>query len=82
MAFTVQEASARILADVRPLDVQRVPLREALGRVLAEDVRSPIDLPLWDNSSMDGYAVRAADVAPVGPARFVTLPVLETVRAG
>lgn len=82
MAFTVQEASARILADVRPLDVERVPLREVLGRVLADDVRSPIDLPLWDNSSMDGYAVRAADVASIGPSRFVTLPVLETVRAG
>lgn len=80
--FTVQEASARILANVRPLETERVPLREALGRVLAEDVLSPIDLPPWDNSSMDGYAVRAADVATVAGSSSVTLPVLETVRAG
>ena len=38
-------------------------MRDAVGRVLAEDVRSPIEHPPWDNSSMDGYAVRAADVA-------------------
>ncbi len=82
MPFTVHEASARILADVRPLETERVPLRDVLGRVLAEDVSSPTDLPPWDNSSMDGYAVRAADVSQVGETRSVTLPVLETVRAG
>ncbi|WP_152225499.1 gephyrin-like molybdotransferase Glp [Pseudomonas sp. SCB32] len=44
----------------------RVDLEHALGRVLAEDVHSPIDLPLWDNSAMDGYALRSADMGPSG----------------
>ena len=82
MAFTVQEASQRILADIRPLGAERVPLRNALGRVLAEDVRSPIEHPPWDNSSMDGYAVRAADVGGASRDTPVVLRVLETVRAG
>ena len=82
MAYSVHEASAKILADIRPLEVERIPLRDAYGRVLAEDVASPIDHPPWDNSSMDGYAVRAADVAFATESNPVTLFVLETVRAG
>ena len=82
MAFTVQEASERILAGATPLGLERVPLVDALGRVLAEDVQSPLDHPPWDNSSMDGYAVRAADVAQATSDAPVSLPVLETVRAG
>ena len=82
MPSTVREASERILAAARVLDVEHVALRQALGRVLADDVRSPIEHPPWDNSSMDGYAVRAADVASASAARPVSLPVVETVRAG
>ena len=82
MAFTVQEASERILAGIKPLDVERVALSAALGRVLAEDARSPLDHPPWDNSSMDGYAVRAADVEHASASAPIALPVLETVRAG
>jgi molybdopterin molybdotransferase len=82
VAFSVQEASERILAAIRPLGTEQVPLRAALGRVLAGDARSPIEHPPWDNSSMDGYAVRSADVARAGAAAPVTLPVSETVRAG
>ncbi len=82
MPFTVQEASARILEHVAPLAAETVSLRESLGRVLAADVRSPVDLPPWDNSSMDGYAVRADDVAAASVGSPVSLPVLETVRAG
>ncbi|HTE47499.1 MAG TPA: hypothetical protein VK636_19815, partial [Gemmatimonadaceae bacterium] len=82
MAFTVKEASDRILSGIRSLSTETVALRDALGRVLAEDVRSPIEHPPWDNSSMDGYAVRAADVAAASEATPVILPVLETVRAG
>jgi molybdopterin molybdotransferase len=82
MALTVEEASQRILADVQPLGAERVRVADALGRVLARDVRSPIAHPPWDNSSMDGYAVRAADVAGASPERPVVLSVLETVRAG
>jgi molybdopterin molybdotransferase len=64
------------------LGVEHVPLRQAIGRVLAEDVLSPIEHPPWDNSSMDGYAVRAADVANASGARPIVMSVLETVRAG
>lgn len=82
MAVTVKEASDRILAGVRAVAIERVPLREALGRVLAEDVLSPIEHPPWDNSSMDGYAVRSADVAAASGSAPVTLPVSETIAAG
>ena len=81
-AYSVQEASSRILRGITPLAVEHVPLRNALGRVLAADVVSPIEHPPWDNSSMDGYAVRAADVIAASTAQPVVLPVLETVRAG
>ena len=82
MAFSVREASDRILAVVSPLPAVAVPLRDALGLVLAEDVVSPIEHPPWDNSSMDGYAVCAADVARATKDEPIVLPVLETVRAG
>src|SRR5262245_57879023 len=82
MAYTVREASERILANIRPLGVEHVPLDDALGRVLAHDVFSPIEHPPWDNSSMDGYAVRAMDVERASDVAPVVLPVLETVRAG
>ena len=81
-AFSVQEASARILSGARPLPTESVRLRDALGRVLAEDVVSPIEHPPWDNSSMDGYAVRSADVAGASAEQPVVLPVLETIAAG
>lgn len=82
MAYSVGEASELILAAINPLPTVALPLREALGLVLAADVVSPIEHPPWDNSSMDGYAVRAADVARAGKDTPVVLPVLETVRAG
>lgn len=79
---SVPEASAKILAGIEPLSVERVPLRDALGRVLAETVVSPITIPAWDNSAMDGYAVRAADVRGASEARPVVLTVVERVAAG
>jgi molybdopterin molybdotransferase len=60
------EARNRILARVAPLGGERVPIFAAAGRVLAEEVCAPVDMPPWDNSAMDGYAVRSADCA--GPA--------------
>ncbi|HEY3308800.1 MAG TPA: gephyrin-like molybdotransferase Glp [Desulfuromonadaceae bacterium] len=56
-----EEARNTILANVRPLGSERVHLLQAVGRTLAEDMLAPWDMPLWDNSAMDGYAVRAAD---------------------
>lgn len=63
--LTVAEALAHVLARVEPLPVERVRLDRAAGRVLAEDVRSPVDLPPFPSSSMDGFAARAADVPGV-----------------
>src|SRR5215472_16146978 len=61
--LSVPDAVASVLADIRPCPVERVALLDALGRVLAATVTAPITLPAWDNSAMDGYAVRAEDVA-------------------
>jgi molybdopterin molybdotransferase len=80
--LTPSEAARTILEHVAPLGVERRPLRETLDLVLAEDVVSPIDLPAWDNSAMDGYAARAADVAGATRERTVTLAVIEAVAAG
>lgn len=79
---TVREASAEILSGARPLPPVRVALRDALGLVLASDVTAPVALPPWDNASMDGYAVRAADIAGATTETPVVLEVLETVAAG
>jgi molybdopterin molybdotransferase len=79
---TVAEASERILADIHPLPVARVALRDAYGCVLAADVRAPVSLPPWDNSSMDGYAVRAADVADARADAPAVLRVVGTIAAG
>lgn len=80
--LSVAEAVARIVERVAPLAIEQVALRDALGRVLAADVLSPITLPHWTNSAMDGYAVRAADIAGARAEAPVSMPVLETVAAG
>jgi len=76
--MTPAEAARVIVDHVRPLPAERRPLRAALDAVLAEDVASPIDLPPWDNSAMDGYAVRSADLRD----SETDLDVIETVPAG
>ena len=58
-----EEAQARILAAVPPPTIEAIDLADAAGRVIAERVIAPIHLPRFDNSSMDGFALRAADVA-------------------
>ena len=80
--LTVPEASARILEHITPLGIERVSLLESLGRVLAEPVRAPMTLPAWDNSAMDGYAVRSTDIDGATSEQPVRLRVLETVAAG
>ena len=82
---TVDEHLAAILAAVLPAAPVRLPLSESLGLVLCEDIRSRVDLPGFDNSAMDGYAVRSADVRaadPAVPGSAVTLPVVGEVAAG
>lgn len=78
----VEEASERILADIRTLPPEAVPLRAALGRVSAEDIHATVTMPPWSNSSMDGYAVRSADITPVMKGEPVTLRVIATIAAG
>jgi molybdopterin molybdotransferase len=80
--LSVAEASAAIVADIRPLEIERVPLLESLGRVLGTHVTAPLTVPPWDNSAMDGYAVRAADIGGASSEEPVVLPVVETIAAG
>jgi molybdopterin molybdotransferase len=76
------EAATRILADVRRQPSLRIPLDDALESVLAEDVVSPLDIPAWTNSAMDGYAARGEDVRGASEAEPVRLRVVEHLPAG
>ena len=76
------EASRRTLDGIAPLAAEPADVAAAEGRVLAEAVHATLTLPPWANSAMDGYAVRAVDVAAASPATPVPLRVLETVAAG
>jgi molybdopterin molybdotransferase len=73
---------AELLAELADRPTEEVSIhREVLGRVLARDVVAPVPLPRFRNSQMDGFAVRAADVASAGPGAPVTLPVAGDVAA-
>jgi molybdopterin molybdotransferase len=78
----VEEALGRILGACPVLPAERLSVDAALGRALAEEVRSRVDHPAWDNSAMDGFAVRAPDVAGASPDHPVSLPVSDEVPAG
>ncbi len=83
--LSVQEAEALILSLVDPLtrgDVEIVDLLEARGRILASSIASPVDFPHWDNSAMDGYAVRSEDVQTATADQPVTLTVVTEIPAG
>ena len=80
--LTVPEAVVEITKDIRPREVERVALLDSLGRVLAAPARARYTLPQWDNSAMDGYAVRASDIERASAESPVVLPVLGTVAAG
>lgn len=70
--ISIDEARRRVLEAVRPLAAEEVALPDALGRVLAREMESPIDVPPFDNSAMDGFAVRAgpaAELEVVGESR-------------
>ncbi len=78
--ISVAEARQRMLAHFQPVPTERLPLAECAGRLLAGDVSASTDLPPFDNSSMDGFAVRSADFANGAPAR--TLRVVADIPAG
>jgi len=79
---TVAQAQQRILDGIRPLRTERIPLNEALGRVLSMAVVSRRTLPPFDNSGMDGYAVRFRDTQGASEEHPVELPVVGESRAG
>ena len=77
------EEHQRVVANlISPRPTSAVRLTEAHGLVLASDATAPLPLPVFDNSAMDGYAVRAADVAGASARNPVTLPVAEDIPAG
>lgn len=79
LPLSVEEALELLLARSRPIaDSERVSTRSGLGRVLAESVVSTINVPAWDNSAMDGYAVRSADLVASGGC----LPVSQRIPSG
>ena len=78
----LEEALSRILALIPPAAPETIPLSQALDRFLAESVRAPIDLSPFDNSAMDGYAVRAEDVVSAKPDGSVMLRLTGRVAAG
>lgn len=84
--MSADAAEAWILARVQPLDPQgdreTIALSDAVGRVLTATVPSPLDFPHWDNSAMDGYAVRHADVQRATADQPVSLTVVEEIPAG
>ncbi len=80
--LTVAEAQQAILSRIQRLQSETVPLLDALGRILAEDITANSALPPFDNSAMDGYAVRAQDLIGASRDRPVRLPVVADVPAG
>lgn len=79
---TVEEALEIILGQVRRLPAERTPLLETPGRILAEEIAADIDVPPFDNSEVDGYAVRAADTAGASADAPVVLRSLADIPAG
>jgi len=80
--LSLEQARELMLAAVRPLPSETVDLQEALGRFTAEALSSTVDLPPADNSAMDGYAVRAEDLALAASGAPVALRVIGTAPAG
>jgi molybdopterin molybdotransferase len=79
--ITVEEAQSRVLAEVAALPSEDVALENAQGRVLREDIVAPEDVPRADNSAMDGYAVRAADVVNASESHPAVLKVVGDIAA-
>jgi molybdopterin molybdotransferase len=80
--ITIEEARTRVLAESHPLPPETIPIVEALGSVLCEDIVAPHDVPPFDNSGMDGYAVQASDIVEAGDGSPVRLLITETIPAG
>ena len=80
--LSVEDAYQRIMASFSPLEPVSTPVLETLGHALAEDVRSPHDIPPMANSGMDGYAVQGGDIVDAAPGKPRQLKVIGLVAAG
>lgn len=80
--LSVEEATQEVLKAFSPLEVESIPILEALGRVLAEDIHADMDIPPLPNTAMDGYAVRAEDTRGASPSHPVRLRILQNLPAG
>jgi molybdopterin molybdotransferase len=80
--ISVEQALEKILSYADVLEAEPVPILDAIGQVLAEDVYSDISIPPLDNAAMDGYAVRAKDTEHASAQSPVLLKVIDTVSAG
>jgi molybdopterin molybdotransferase len=80
--LSVADARVRILDHFHPVDSVSLPLERATGRILASDIVAGFDLPAFDNSSVDGFALRSSDVKGVHPASPRTLRVVADIPAG
>jgi molybdopterin molybdotransferase len=80
--LSVEQAQAQVLAAVQPLPAESLPLLEALGRVLAEDIVAAEDIPPHANAAMDGYALRHEDIAGASPEKPAWLQVVGELPAG
>jgi molybdopterin molybdotransferase len=80
--LSVQAACERILTHLQPIATETLPLIQCANRVLAQDIAAATDLPLFDNSSMDGFAVHSADTVAAAPNSNVTLSVVADIPAG
>ena len=80
--LSLEEAREKILQGLEPLGSERVDLQSAFERVAAEPILAPVNLPPFDNSAMDGYAVRAAEVADASTTSTVTLRIIGKIAAG
>jgi molybdopterin molybdotransferase len=80
--ISVEEALEKVLSFVKVLDGVKTPILECLGQVLDEDIFSAIDIPPKDNSAMDGYAVKAKDIAGASASSPVYLDIIGEAKAG
>lgn len=80
--ISLEQAIDLLTQGLSPLGHETCPLEQALGRTLAADVTAPVDQPPFDRSPLDGYAVRAADIAAASPETPARLRVIDTVYAG
>lgn len=79
---SVEEQRVVVLSAVRSLDSETIAVAEARGRILREPLRARVDIPVFDNSAMDGFAVRHADVAEASPSTPARLRVVADLPAG